>query len=343
VVELRNAVGIAQDVIAEGERGSNQEAFVEDVLKRLAETTKRGDFDGGAKAVDDALAELDRREEEHCAASRRSRETLLEAGVEQDLLRRDPAAVARRIEAIAAMETTGGNPAWSQRYRDRWSTFFAEGKDKGVNLSREVAIEMARRVVASARNAGQRGTALVWLGIALFRLGERESGTARLEKAVAAYREALQENTRDRVPLEWATTQMGLRLALFGLGEREGGTARLDEAVAAYREALRKLTRARRSSGPRAPATRVSPSCCTRNDAAMRRWRSWRCSRSRRLSRHCATAAMRLPPPIVKRDCQTPARLPKSSPSADEVDHSAGTTAIDTRLIVRDFHGHGRA
>jgi len=41
------------------------------------------------------------------------------------------------------------------------------------------------------------------LGAALGRLGERDSGTARLEEAVAAYREALQENTRVRVPLEW--------------------------------------------------------------------------------------------------------------------------------------------
>ncbi|MGH6842577.1 MAG: esterase/lipase family protein, partial [Methylocella sp.] len=38
VVELRHAVGIALDVIAKGGRGTNQEAFVEDVLKRLAET-----------------------------------------------------------------------------------------------------------------------------------------------------------------------------------------------------------------------------------------------------------------------------------------------------------------
>ena len=106
IVELRHAVAIALDVIAKGERRSNQEAFVEDVLKRLAETTKKGDFDSGAKAVDDAVAEFHRREEEHRAASRRSLETLLEAGVEQDLLRRDPTAVAQRIEAIAALQQT---------------------------------------------------------------------------------------------------------------------------------------------------------------------------------------------------------------------------------------------
>jgi len=51
------------------------------------------------------------------------------------------------------------------------------------------------------------------LGTALFRLGERESGTARLEEAVAAYRAALEEQTRDRVPLAWATTRNNLSAA----------------------------------------------------------------------------------------------------------------------------------
>ena len=45
-------------------------------------------------------------------------------------------------------------------------------------------------------------------------LGERESGTAQLEEAVAAYRLALEEWTRDRVPLDWAMTQNNLGNAL---------------------------------------------------------------------------------------------------------------------------------
>ena len=48
------------------------------------------------------------------------------------------------------------------------------------------------------------------LGTALETLGERESGTARLTEAVAAYHAALEERTRDRVPLDWALTQMNL-------------------------------------------------------------------------------------------------------------------------------------
>ena len=62
-------------------------------------------------------------------------------------------------------------------------------------------------------------------------LGERESGTARLEEAVAAHRAALLEETRERVPLDWAMTQNNLGNALSTLGERESGTARLEEAV----------------------------------------------------------------------------------------------------------------
>ena len=75
--------------------------------------------------------------------------------------------------------------------------------------------------------------------------GSRESGTARLEEAVAAYRAALEERTRARVPLDWAMTQMNLGNALRALGERESGTARLEEAVAAYRAALEERTRER--------------------------------------------------------------------------------------------------
>ncbi|HHC29014.1 MAG TPA: tetratricopeptide repeat protein, partial [Rhodobacterales bacterium] len=62
-------------------------------------------------------------------------------------------------------------------------------------------------------------------------------------EAVAAYREALKERTRNRVPLDWAKTQMNLGNALQRLGERAPGTDRLEDAVAAYRDALREFTR----------------------------------------------------------------------------------------------------
>ena len=67
------------------------------------------------------------------------------------------------------------------------------------------------------------------LGVALWLLGKRESGTARLEEAVAAYREALQEKTRERVPLRLGYGAERISaLRSKTLGERESGTARLD-------------------------------------------------------------------------------------------------------------------
>jgi hypothetical protein len=58
------------------------------------------------------------------------------------------------------------------------------------------------------------------LGNALLVLGERESGTARLEEAVAAFRDALQEQTGARVPLDWAATTGNQGFALMLLAER---------------------------------------------------------------------------------------------------------------------------
>jgi tetratricopeptide (TPR) repeat protein len=65
-----------------------------------------------------------------------------------------------------------------------------------------------------------------------------------LEEAIAAYRRALAEQSRDRVPLDWAFTETNLGAAFVVLGEREEGTARLKEAVAALHEAQEERTRA---------------------------------------------------------------------------------------------------
>jgi tetratricopeptide (TPR) repeat protein len=74
----------------------------------------------------------------------------------------------------------------------------------------------------------------------------------RLEEAITAYRGALKERTRERVPLQWAMTQMNLGNALCKLGnalcklgERETGTARLEEAITAYDAALKVFVPAR--------------------------------------------------------------------------------------------------
>jgi tetratricopeptide (TPR) repeat protein len=121
-----------------------------------------------------------------------------------------------------------------------------QGDELGDNSALRGAIDVCGRALSDYPRAE---ASLDWaateyiLGIALEMLGERESGTVRLEEAVAAYRAALEEYTRERVPLAWAATENNLGNAFLRLGERESGTARLDEAVAAYRAALEERTR----------------------------------------------------------------------------------------------------
>jgi tetratricopeptide (TPR) repeat protein len=79
----------------------------------------------------------------------------------------------------------------------------------------------------------------------LYSQGDEFGDNSALSESVAAYRVALEETTRARLPLDWATTQNNLGIALSRLGARESGTARLEEAVAAYRAALEERTRVR--------------------------------------------------------------------------------------------------
>ncbi len=94
-------------------------------------------------------------------------------------------------------------------------------------------------------DAHTRGSVLHSYALVRQTIGEQAGSNDDLEEAVAAYRDALKEYTRKRVPLQWATTQNNLGTALSRLGERESGTARLEEAVAAYRDALQEWTRER--------------------------------------------------------------------------------------------------
>jgi tetratricopeptide (TPR) repeat protein len=69
------------------------------------------------------------------------------------------------------------------------------------------------------------------LGNALSRLGEWESGTARLEEAVAAYRAALEERTRERVPLDWAASRGNQGVTLMLIADRTNSLVVAETAV----------------------------------------------------------------------------------------------------------------
>ncbi|HWY83071.1 MAG TPA: tetratricopeptide repeat protein [Roseiarcus sp.] len=124
---------------------------------------------------------------------------------------------------------------------------YHQGDERGDNDALRSCIEIYRHALADYPRLQ---VALSWaatemgLGSALSRLGERESGKARLEEGAAAFRAALEEYSRDPRPLNRAMAQMGLGTVLSRLGERESGTARLKEAIVALQAALTDIPRA---------------------------------------------------------------------------------------------------
>jgi len=69
------------------------------------------------------------------------------------------------------------------------------------------------------------------------------SNTQYIERAVAAFNDALKVYRPDREPIDWAWAKYNLAGALFDLGELESGVKHLSEAVDTYRSALTVLSK----------------------------------------------------------------------------------------------------
>jgi tetratricopeptide (TPR) repeat protein len=238
---IESALEAARDMAERGRLPSNLSAAIDAVITRVNALNNESKLDEAQRLIEDALAALD----EDDARRRAERARLYDTGLDQARLTNNPAQASRFV--LARFDLDAPNDL-EQRYdalRAIFIEWYQRGDEKGLNFELEVAIELAREAVRRAATLDHRGAMRTNLGLALWSLGERESGTARLEAAVAAYHEALTERTRDRVPLDWAGTQNNLGNALLTLGMRESGIERLEAAVAAYREALQERTRER--------------------------------------------------------------------------------------------------
>jgi tetratricopeptide (TPR) repeat protein len=133
-----------------------------------------------------------------------------------------------------------GHPDETARYlHDEADALYRQGDEQGDNAALEQSIDVWHAVLQCRpreRVPTDWARTQTDLGNALVTLGQREPGTERLQKGIAAYRAALEVNTPD--PVDGVVTQSNLGAALEILGERQNDAARLDEAVAAYRAAL---------------------------------------------------------------------------------------------------------
>lgn len=128
--------------------------------------------------------------------------------------------------------------AWQLRLM-QGTSLFSHGDEFGDNQGFVDAIEVYRGALNFAPlevAPGDWAATQFYLGDALRCLGERETGTGRLEEAVVAYRAAFSEHTS--VSVVAGQIHNGLGNALFRLGQRKEGIEFLEEAVAVYRDAL---------------------------------------------------------------------------------------------------------
>jgi tetratricopeptide (TPR) repeat protein len=139
---------------------------------------------------------------------------------------------ARHFARAAAKVPQGHEDERWKHLNEEAHALYRQGDEFGDNDAARAAIERYRHLAGlRPRNAFPHDWAgtQMYLGNALQTLGERESGTARLEEAVAALHEALQEFTRARVPLDWAksTGNQGFTLMLLAERRRDATMAKL--------------------------------------------------------------------------------------------------------------------
>ena len=231
---VRTAIEIYEQEIAGGQTRTNLGDIVDQALANARRLAGEGKSRLARTALRRTADTLRREEEERRSAHGERIRTLL--GFERDI-----ALAAYNGEAAAEAIVVMAESLYGDQVGDRRKTLIAEGDSveefgdrRGSNVHLIAAIAVRRATLRLASTSGEIGFDQANLGNALSRLGERENGTARLEEAVAAYRAALEEMTRERVPLDWALTHMNLGNTLLRLGERESGTARLEEAVTAW-------------------------------------------------------------------------------------------------------------
>jgi tetratricopeptide (TPR) repeat protein len=243
VKEIRAAIDIAIEVSKRGTRDSNLGALVDTVRSRIAQMTKVGDIEGATREADQAFAQWEQEEHERHQGSVRSGIAILEAGLDQDILRRDAVAAAKRVARIVALEHPNDGINRFVALRKRRVAFAERGSDRGTNLDLLISVEIARHELLFANDAAQRGAANDSLGYALRALGRRELGTVRLKEAVGAYRAAAAELDSAGKHLDQTILRTNLGSALRELGERETSPEHLQEAIQIHRAVQSEISR----------------------------------------------------------------------------------------------------
>jgi hypothetical protein len=183
---VRNAIEIYEKEIAGGLTQTNFGDIVDEALAKAKAQVDKGQSALARATLRKAAEELQREEKERRAAYVAGVTELYNRASDIALASYDGEAAAEAVVALAKA-VHGADRAGI--FRALWVETQAlcdHGRDKGSNVHLVAAITLSRRLLDAASTPDERATANSWLGHALTTLGERESGTARLDDAVAA-------------------------------------------------------------------------------------------------------------------------------------------------------------
>jgi tetratricopeptide (TPR) repeat protein len=107
------------------------------------------------------------------------------------------------------------------------------------------SIEYFRFALQEWTNDQSLGAAYSNLGTVFLQLSDVEISSDSINMAISAHSMALRLQTREGMPLSWASTKNGLGSAYLKLAYRDFGIERVKAAIAAFRDALRVWTRKR--------------------------------------------------------------------------------------------------
>ena len=166
-----------------------------EITRREAEQRfRQGRLKEASFAFMEELEREQKRQEEHLAESKRLSLRLLEEAVRFDELAFDGEAAVTKLRKIAELEGIVNGDALGVWLTNRAEQFYKRGRDKGQNAALLIAVSTLR---AALEERPRDRVPLDWaktmsiVGVVLMVFGYRESGTARLEEAVAAHRAAL--------------------------------------------------------------------------------------------------------------------------------------------------------
>ena len=163
---------------------TNHDDFVDDVIALTRELAAKGEYSPALDAIGDALA----RDAEEQAAQQEAFEARTARLMQRQrnlLVLSDPKEAAKFL--VAQADRSAGGTADVQALRLVQDEFYERGRDKGTAADLLIAIEVSKGTLPRAVVTDARGAVLNDLAMALSILGERESGTARLDEAVLAY------------------------------------------------------------------------------------------------------------------------------------------------------------